>query len=293
MKMAVLVIGLLLALPLLTSGNFSREDLVSDMKFLTDPGLDGRKAGTDGEKSSADYLKSKFQDLGFLTEIHEFSGYKKYDCSPVKEGTSRNVVASWPGTGKSFKTIVIGAHFDGVVHPAANDNASGTAGLLVLARLISDSKKYPWNSNLVLASFSSEEIGLCGSLNFVKETKNSFVDIEYMVNMDMIGQSVKNGETKILYVLGDDENENLRNSFLDASAIFNLKIIFGDQAKLPYEWWSDHGRFHDAGIPAVMLIGGNNTDHHSVTDTEQKIEYDYLESVVRLLYFSLRNLDKR
>ena len=256
-----------------------------NLRVLTSEYLNGRVSGTESESSAAEFIKSQFNKAGLTAKIEPFSVQCLYKGIVKVDG--KNVMAWLPSSATiNSKTIVIGAHFDGVGYPAANDNASGTALLLSLAEL---AKNHKWKHDLVFAAFGAEEKGLCGSAHFV--ANNSTATLVFMINLDMVGQSLKE-EGGPLYVVGDDENPILQSAFQTAQRNSKLRIIFGAQAKLAYEWASDHKRFHDVGIPAVMLTGGNAQDHHKETDTEDKIEYEYLEAVIELLYQALAELDK-
>lgn len=254
-----------------------------DMEFLASKELGGRVTGTKGFYRASMYVYSEFDRLGLKPVRQHFGFQCRY--RPQSAGTwarGENVVGVIRSQNKNAKTIVVGAHMDGVGYPAANDNASGTVALLALA---SQLQSHKWNHHLLLVAFGGEEQGLCGSQYFVAQSSTE--NFKYMINMDMIGQSLQK-KGRPVYVLGDDERAELRSAF----HAHDSNVLFGNVMRLPYEWSSDHRSFHDAGVPSVLLIGGNNEDHHKPTDTLEKIEYDYMERVVNLVSRVLLELDK-
>lgn len=270
-------------------------EVVADLKFLTDPVLKGRKFGTDGEKIAAAYIKTRFESLGYETEVKDFSIQECWhpQKSPVN---GKNVIAK--ANGKLEKTIVLSAHFDGIggdpFRPAADDNASGTAALMALGRKM---KNRQWNHNFLLIAFGGEEAGLCGSIAYVNSISTR--NLSYAINMDMVGRPLSPLPYPIFLTGDDDRAKELVNAFKKSSV--GSRVMLFVTSKLPEEpWWrwrSDHRSFHKAGVLAVMLTDGNPLDGgamhiHTPNDTAEKINYDYLESVVNLVYDALVELDK-
>jgi Iap family predicted aminopeptidase len=272
------------AMSFLGASDFAlRQRMQQDMNFLTSKKLGGRVTGTAGFYRASRYVYDELHRLGLQPMRQHFDFQCKY--RPQSAGTwvrGENVFAAIRSENKNAETIVVGAHMDGVGYPAANDNASGTVALLALAsRLRSQSR----NHHILLVAFGGEEQGLCGSQYFVAQSATE--NFKYMINLDMVGQSLRK-KGRPVYVLGDDEHPELRAAFRAHDA----NVLFGSYVRLPYEWSSDHRSFHDAGIPSVLLIGGNTEDHHKPTDTSDKIEYDYMERIVNLVVSVISELDK-
>ncbi len=274
-------------------------EIVADLKFLTDPALKGRRVGTGGEAIAAAYIKTRFEALGYETEVKDFSIQECWHprMVPVK---GKNVIAKIEG--KLEKTIVLSAHFDGVgkdhfwpdTWPAADDNASGTAALMALGRKM---KNCQWNHNFLLIAFGGEEAGLCGSIAYVNSISTR--NLSYAINMDMVGRPLTSDPYPIFLTGDDDRAKGLVNAFKRSSVGSGLMLV--PASELPEEpWWrwrSDHRSFHKAGVLAVMLTDGNPFDNgemhiHTPNDTAEKINFDYLESVVDLVYDALIELDK-
>lgn len=173
-------------------------------------------------------------------------------------------------------TIVIGAHYDHLglghdgnslysgpeaIHNGADDNASGTAGVIELARLLKNSASK--NYNYLFINFSGEELGLLGSNYWVKNATYDTSRINYMINMDMIGRydSTKGMEIEGLGTSPD--------AFAFIRNITDFKIKFSDKGTGP----TDHTSFYYANIPVLNFFTGTHADYHKPTDDADKINY--------------------
>jgi len=193
------------------------------------------------------------------------------------EYTGTNVAAYLDN--KAPYTVVIGAHYDHLgfglegkslhagkdrqVHNGADDNASGTAGLLELATRIK--KKRNRNYNYLFLHFSGEELGLLGSKAFVKETQLDSTTVAYMVNMDMIGRL--NDSTHAL-TIGGVGTSPVWGNFID-KAKKEFKVSIDSAGVGP----SDHTSFYHAGIPVLFFFTGLHHDYHKPSDDADKINY--------------------
>ena len=194
-----------------------------------------------------------------------------------------NVMGQIPGTDPKLQDefIVLSAHHDhvgmegGKLHPGADDNASGTAAILEVARLLKDAK--PKRSILVL-SVSGEEIGLWGSQAFVNAPPVELARIRADINLDMVGRGPL-GELCVTPAKIDNAVASLTR---DARA-----VAFQNGVKLNTEadqYWlrSDHYTFAKRGIPAIFFFGGMHKDYHEPSDTPDRIVFEKLAQVVRL-----------
>lgn len=198
-----------------------------------------------GVHEARDWLVAQFQDLGFTTHLEEFSirGVKAY-----------NVVAEKIGNSRPDDIYLIGAHYDSiseqpnVLAPGAEDNASGTAGLLALARMLTSDPE----ATIRFIAFSGEEAGLFGSKAYVaalaERDEKSKVKGVYI--MDMIGFTT---DDKLDVII---ETSEANQPLVDLSlASFNNYSHGSVESTFNY-WGSDHVPFIDAGIPTVLLIDG-------------------------------------
>jgi hypothetical protein len=193
-----------------------------------------------------------------------------------RRSASPNVAAYLPG--ESDEYIVIGAHFDHLglggqnslapdlagkaVHPGADDNASGTAGLLELAAYFAGRPKQ--KRGILFLAFSGEELGLLGSNYYVNHPLLPLDKAVAMINMDMIGR-IQNGR---VYVGGSGTGDSLRKILEEAMAGSPLKFDFSDQGGYGS---SDHFSFVNKQVPVLFFFSGLHADYHKPSDTWEKI----------------------
>ncbi len=195
-----------------------------------------------------------------------------------------NVLAYLPG--KSAEYVVIGAHYDhlgrggssslapsqlGQVHPGADDNASGVAGLLELARVFS-AQRGQLERGILFAAFAGEELGILGSSYWVKHPTLPLGQAVAMLNMDMIGR-IKDGK---VYIGGVGTGSTLKG--LVESAVGRHKLTV-DYSASGYAA-SDHTSFVTQRVPVLFFFSGLHSDYHKPSDTWEKID---APSAVRLL----------
>lgn len=202
----------------------------------------------------------------------------------AEEIPTANLAGVIPGISPELKNdfIVLSAHHDhlglegGKLHPGADDNASGTAALLEVARLLKEAK--PKRSILVL-SVSGEELGLWGSQAFVDAPPVALSRIKADINVDMVG---RNAEDELSVTPARIEGA-VGTLTRDARAIAtrqNLKLTTEAD-----KYWtrSDHYTFAKRGIPCIFFFGGMHNDYHEATDTPDKINYGKVARVVGLV----------
>lgn len=210
--------------------------------------------------------------------------------SLVRErGRTANVVGILPGTDPRLRAeaIVIGAHYDhlgrggegslapdeeGAVHPGADDNASGVAAVLGLARAFAAAGGAP--RTLVFVAFAGEEMGLLGSSHFVRHPPAGLRTV-LMVNLDMVGR-LRDGR---LWVGGVDSGRGLREVVLQAARETGLHLELRGDPFAP----SDHTAFYPAGIPVLFFFTGAHADYHRPSDTWDKINAPGLHAVTGLV----------
>ncbi|MDP2626365.1 MAG: M28 family peptidase [Candidatus Rokubacteria bacterium] len=203
-----------------------------------------------------------------------------------ERGTAANVVGILPGTDPALReqSIVVGAHYDhlgrggegslapdllGAIHPGADDNASGTAGVMALARAFAAAGGTP--RTLVFVAFAGEEMGLLGSAHHVAHPASPVDRTVLMVNLDMVGR-LREGK---LYVAGVDSGTGLRALVADAARGLLLDLQLQGDPHSP----SDHTSFYAAGRPVLFLTTGAHADYHRPSDTWDKIDAAGLETV--------------
>lgn len=210
---------------------------------------------------------------------------------------TRNVLAYLPGSGSGRGTVVVGAHFDHLglggehslapgsteVHFGADDNASGTAALLEIARLLAPEKgKYP--RDILFIAFSAEEEGLLGSSHFVKNPILPLGEIVAMLNLDMVGRM----ESNRLEVSGVGTSPRFGAILEKANASVGLQLKTSEGA-MGYGG-SDHLSFYQTGIPVLFFFTGLHSDYHKPSDTADKVNLEGVERVACLGAAVLREI---
>jgi Peptidase family M28/PDZ domain/PA domain len=190
--------------------------------------------------------------------------------------TVHNVVGYLPGLTDEY--IVIGAHYDhlglggqyslapsltGTVHPGADDNASGTAGVIELARWFSTQPKQ--KRGILFVTFAGEELGLLGSSYFVNHPPLPLTKDVAMINMDMIGR-VRNGK---VYVGGLGSGTTLRKTVEEVTPEYSLHVDYTDTGGYGS---SDHTSFTTKQVPVLFFFSGLHADYHKPSDTWDKID---------------------
>jgi len=193
-----------------------------------------------------------------------------------RRSASPNVAAYLPGETDEY--IVIGAHFDHLgmgeqsslapdlagkaIHHGADDNASGTAGMLELAAYFAGRPKQ--KRGVLFLAFSGEELGLIGSSHYVNRPLLPLEKAAAMINMDMIGR-IQNGR---VYVGGTGTGDSLKKILEEAMAGSPLKFDFSDQGGYGS---SDHFSFVNRQVPVLFFFSGLHADYHKPSDTWDKI----------------------
>ena len=194
---------------------------------------------------------------------------------------------------KATNTIILGAHYDHLgygedhnslysgstpmIHNGADDNASGTAALIELAKKLKKSsyKKY----NYLFVSFSGEELGLFGSKYFTEHAGLDLKTVNYMINMDMVGRL--NDSTHGLTIGGYGTSPTWGNIINTKNNYFKINVDSSGSGP------SDHTSFYKKDIPVLFFFTGSHKDYHKPTDDADKINYQgevkiiqYIENII-------------
>ncbi len=280
--------------------------LKEDIGYLASDELEGRAIGTDGEVLAARYIANKFIEIGL-----EPKGTDKYfqtfkvnkPTNPHEEAvigtsgegiTGRNVIG-YIDNGGTY-TIALGAHYDHLgygaegslhrgepeIHNGADDNASGTAALIELAKIIKARKS---NYNYLFIAFSGEENGLWGSNYYSKNATVSVDSINYMINMDMVGRL---NEENSLAINGVGTSP-VWKEVIDKVNSDSLKLITSESGVGP----SDHTSFYLQDVPVLHFFTGQHPDYHKPSDDADKINYMGMVKVIRYIERLTDALDER
>jgi hypothetical protein len=273
--------------------------LIEHIQYLSSDELEGRRTSTPGSLKAQEYILDEFKKYNGLEPvfpgfIHKFSftsrGGKTYTDAV-------NIAGMIPGT-SSKKMIVITAHYDhegigkpdesgDTIYNGADDNASGTAALLVLADYFS--KNRPQHT-LVFAALDAEELGLHGAKALVKDFPFPLEQIVVNVNMDMLSRSDKNE----IWASGTYHNPHLKPILEKAATGLQPILKFGFDEPGPDDWTysSDHAAFFDKKIPHVYIGVDYHDDYHKPSDEFKNIQPEFYLNAVNLVLKCVLALDK-
>lgn len=274
--------------------------ILDDIRYLAADAREGRGIGTQGLADAARYLADAFRRAGLKPAFAGGSYIQPFTISAdapaamhsnVAGQATENVVAVLPGTSPRLRgqVVVVGAHYDhlglggfgaldpdsnGVVHNGADDNASGAAALLEIARRLSALRPA---RTIVFVAFSGEELGLLGSSYYVSHPALQPVDSIYaMLNLDMVGR-LRNGKLMALGALTAQEFGPL----LDSLNRVEPPVSAGPAGRTAYRFdlrasgdgWgpSDHASFYAVKRPVLQFFTDLHADYHRSTDDWDKI----------------------
>ncbi|WP_142454590.1 M20/M25/M40 family metallo-hydrolase [Gracilimonas mengyeensis] len=268
------------------------EQLIEDLRFISSDTTEGRRAGTEGNRIAREYIVERFKETGAQpfqgSYTHEFEFTNRQD----EQMTGVNVIGQI--TGDSDSVIVITAHYDhlgkqdSLIYNGADDDASGTSALLAYAEYFSQVQP---NHTLVFAAFDAEEMGLRGARAFVQDSV--FLEkVKLNINLDMIAQNQENE----LYAVGTYHYPELK-TVLDSIDTGAINLQFGhDDPNSDLDDWtyaSDHGPFHQQGVPFVYFGVEDHEHYHSHTDEFETIPQDFYKSSVQLILNAIEAFDEQ
>ncbi len=306
------------------------EDLEKHLIILASDSMEGRETGKKGQKKAADYIMNHFKNIG-IPPYKKKSYYQKFkvkngrhmckcdDCDTDflkkmlgknKYIKGENVLGFIEGTDLKEELIIITAHYDHLgkhedkIFNGADDDGSGTVAALEIAEAFMLAKKEghgPRRSVLIMP-VSGEEKGLLGSAFYADNPIYPLENTVANLNIDMIGRIDdwhENGD--YVYLIGADmlsqelhdisEQINKEYIGLDLDYRFNAE---DDPNR--YYYRSDHYNFAKNNIPVIFYFNGVHEDYHKVTDTAEKIDFNKIQTITRLVFLTaweLANRDER
>jgi len=277
-----------------------------DVIFLSSDSLEGRETGTQGEIKAGEYIKKRFIKLG-LQPLENNNYFQNFNFKPKTNPhqnisfsnqkndstiTGKNIIGYIDNQAKN--TILIGAHYDhlgygnenslhrgekNLIHNGADDNASGVAMMIDLASKLRIANK---NNNYLFIAFSGEEIGLLGSNYYTKNAIIKMSNINYMINMDMVGR-LNEDTTLAVYGLGTSpifkQTINANNT--------KFKIIQKESGVGP----SDHTSFYLNDIPVLHFFTGQHEDYHKPSDDYDKINFEGMNMISNYIFDIISDLN--
>lgn len=274
--------------------------LKSHVRELSAAHLEGRKAGSEGEKMAAEYVESKFEEYGI--DLMSPKGGEIFGMASENGDTliSRNVIGFVPGYDRDLRDhyVVVGARLDNMgtitvtvdgepverIYYGANGNASGLAMLVELARMV-QTNSILFRRTVLFVAFGASLETHAGSWYFLNRSFPDVKNIDSMINLDMLGT-------------GNRGFYAYTSSNADMNAV--IRTLAGDlQPVLPEivaaePYPSDHRAFYDKEIPSVFFTTGHYPEHNTYRDTQSILDYASMERELEYIYnctLALANLN--
>ncbi|MBN2384939.1 M20/M25/M40 family metallo-hydrolase, partial [bacterium] len=282
---------------------FSEQRIHDHVQFLASQEMAGRGLATPELDRAADYIAARFKEYGLDPAGDKDSFFQSWN-QPVSGKTGpilmKNVIGLVAGSRSDWtdQAVVVCAHYDhlghgwpvvhsgdeGKIHPGADDNASGVAVLLELARHFSHAG--PPERNLIFIAFTAEECGRLGSQHFVDHlSEYPYQTVTAALNLDTVGRL---GQGKVL-VLGGASASEWRHIFMGCSYTTGVSSELVTQNLDS----SDQTSFLEKGIPAVQLLTEPHLDYHRPGDTIARIDFSGLVRVATLASEAIQYLSQR
>ena len=294
-----------IALPLclfavLPSSAQKQDDMRQTVEFLASQELGGRYPGTAGDTLASEFIVDKLRSLKLKPVVKgkkKTAFYHNFTYGKEKQITTHNIIAVVPGKDKHLRNeyIVVGSHYDHLgmggqgsgsrrpdtlgVHPGADDNASGDAVVLELARHF---KKACSPRSIIFAFFGAEEQGLVGSKKFLewmkqednqrKNLPDSMKGIVAMVNLDMVGRM----RDSAMSVSGTGTSSQFKAMAEQVAAQTGLHISCVPDGYGP----SDQASFVAMDIPVLFLTTGGHMEYHTPDDVPSTLNYDGMQQTL-------------
>ncbi len=270
--------------------------MLDALYVLAADSMEGRAVGTPGSERARRFLLAQLAEIGVAPVGTGFEHPFEFTSRQGAAVRGVNLLAQVRGTAEPERYLVISAHYDhvgvrgGETYNGADDNASGTAALLELARRLRDN---PPRHSVILAFFDAEESGLRGAVAFVANPPVPREAIAMNLNMDMISRS----EDGVLWAAGAAPYPQFR-PILEAvtpAAGVTLKLGHDTDADGPSNNWtgqSDQGAFHRAGIPFLYFGVEDHPGYHKPTDDAEAITPAFYVGAVETIWRVFREIDR-
>ena len=267
---------------------FSQKALGDHVRYLASPELKGRGLGSAGLEAAVKYVADQFAAYGLTPGGDRGTWFQRFQAAKGEDGQPHevaNVIGILPGTNPAMQeqSALLVAHVDhlglgfpdvhagdeGKVHPGADDNASGVAVMLELARTLAAGEKPA--RTIVFIAFTGEEAGRLGSTYYAEHPVRPLTGVEGVINLDTVGRL----GTQKLTALGTGSATEWQHIFRGASFVTGV-----ESRNVPESLESsDQVSFIEKGVPAVQIFTAAHADYHRPTDTADKIDLPGLVKV--------------
>ncbi len=305
----ILMFILLINSVLLAQNRFDESRFRTHIEYLASDKLKGRGTGSKEEKKAAKYIAKQFKKIGLApkgdngTFFHAFSFKKSTDphgfVAPDAPLVNSQNVAGFLDNGAPY-TVVIGGHYDhlglghdhnsldanpdGKIHNGADDNASGTTGVIELARYFQNNGVKE-NTNFLFLCYSGEELGLLGSKKYCETPTIDLQTVTYAINLDMIGRLKEDTRKIVVGGVGTAPNFSTLIDMMPGS----ITIAKDSSGIGP----SDHTSFYLKNLPVLFFFTGGHSDYHKPSDDADKINYKGMVDVLEYIVGMIQRLDDK
>lgn len=288
------ILFLFLTIPfVLQAQKLDRPVLLQDLENLSSERMQGRATLSEGSRLAQDYIRERFKELGLSSQFPDYAQrFRLNDKDKTGAPKGTNIIGFVPGS-ETARIILVMAHYDHLgtkgerIFYGADDNASGTAALLSFAAYFSENRP---EHSILFAATDAEEMGLLGAKALVRDFPFPLEQISVVINMDMIGRS----ENRRLYAVGTRHYPHLRPFIVEAASQSEIDLVMGNDGGGGKDWTfaSDHGPFHEEGVPFIYFGVDDHKDYHKPSDTFGNIDQEfYYHSALTILEAVLR-MDK-
>lgn len=272
------------------------ERLEDHVTYLSSVSLEGRMAGSPGEMAAAEYMYDCLYEAG-VTMLSPRSGQ---DFSIVSEGDtvfSRNIVGIVEGYDSILRNqyIVIGANLDHIgtniltvdgrpvrqIFPGANDNASGIAAVIEVARRVASSSFF-FRRSVVFVGFGAKEEGMAGSWYFANRAFPDIDSVSMMMDLRSIGRS--DPGSRFTYYTGVP-NPEINSLVYGISQVGAFYVPSAGEGVMPA---GDYLPFYEKNIPVMLLTAGPDRNNRTVRDTALQLDYEMMDYICDFVYHFIR-----
>ncbi len=298
--------------PLEYASTITADELKEHLYTFASDEFEGRETGEPGQKKAAEYLKNEYKKLNLPSPLGGDDYYQEVPVSYFKRGKvkpTENVVAFIKGSEKPEEVLVISSHYDhvgmddaGNIYNGADDDGSGTVGVLEIAEAFVQAQKdgFTPKRSILFLNVTGEEKGLVGSKFYTDEPIFPLENTVANLNIDMIGRidPAHEGNDNYVYLIGSDklstDLHNLSEAVNKKYVNMDLDYKYNDEND-PNRFYyrSDHYNFAKNNIPIIFYFNGTHADYHKPTDTPDKIEYDLLAKRTQLVFLTAWEIANR
>ncbi len=279
------------------SEHITEAELKNTVTFLADDICRGRQSGSRGIQIAGTYISNKFREFG-LKPLNNSTFYQSFKMDSV---IGRNIVGIIESDRKTDEYIVISAHYDylgafeGNIYNGADDNASGVAVMISLAKIFAEMKKNGEAPvrNIIFVAFDGKETNMAGSENFLKQLPFSIKKIKYNINIDQIGSTFAppSKSANYILILGASSKLKERIDFLNiySRAYLNLDFTFYNSKAFASIFYrtSDQIVFAEKGIPAILFTSGITAHTYKPSDDSDLLDYEVMANRTKLILFTI------